>query len=49
MKVLAELLEHHIQEEETTMLPEFRQNSSAMERRELGAKYLKLRSAYLTH
>ncbi len=49
VKVLAEMLEHHIKEEENEMLPEFRQNSTASERRELGAKYLKLRSAYLTH
>jgi hemerythrin-like domain-containing protein len=49
VKVLAEMLEHHIKEEENEMLPDYRKNSSSEERRNLGAKYLKLRSAYLTH
>ena len=49
VKVLAEMLEHHIQEEENDMLPDYRQRTSAEARRAVGAKYLKLRAAYLTH
>jgi hypothetical protein len=48
-KVLAEMLEHHITEEEQTMIPDYQKNSTSDERARLGAKYLKLRSAYLTH
>lgn len=49
VKVLAEMLEHHITEEENEMLPDYKKNSSVEERKELGAKYLKLRAAYLVH
>lgn len=44
VKVLAELVEHHIEEEEETMLPDFKRESSSEERRELGEKYLELKS-----
>lgn len=40
VKVLAELVEHHIEEEEEDMLPEYRENSEMSVRVELGAKYL---------
>lgn len=40
VKVLAELVEHHIEEEEEDMLPEYRENSELSVRLELGAKYL---------
>jgi hemerythrin superfamily protein len=49
VKVLAEMLEHHIKEEEEDMLPDYKKNSTSAERQKLGAKYLKLRSAYLTN
>lgn len=48
-KVVAELLEHHIKEEEDQMLPEFKKGSTSEDRLRLGAKYLKLRAAYLAH
>lgn len=44
VKILAEMVEHHIQEEEDQMLPEFKRNSSAEEREELGEKFLELKS-----
>lgn len=40
VKVLAELVEHHIKEEEEEMLPEFRKNSDQQERIELGQQYI---------
>lgn len=43
VKVLAELVEHHIEEEESEMLPEFRKQSSPEERARIGAKYLVLK------
>lgn len=43
VKVLAELVEHHIKEEESEMLPEFRKQSSPEERARIGAKYLALK------
>lgn len=45
VKVLAELVEHHIEEEEEEMLPDFKKNTDIQERISLGEKYLKLRSA----
>jgi len=40
VKVLAEMVEHHIEEEEDKLLPEFRKCSSVEERRTLGEQYL---------
>ena len=46
-KVLAELVEHHIEEEEEDMFPDFKKKSEASERAELGAEYLQLRKQFL--
>ncbi|HRO67447.1 MAG TPA: hemerythrin domain-containing protein [Pseudobdellovibrionaceae bacterium] len=43
VKVLAELVEHHIEEEEETMLPKYRQHSSSEDRSALGQKFLRLK------
>ncbi|RYZ80734.1 MAG: hemerythrin domain-containing protein [Proteobacteria bacterium] len=40
VKVLAEMVEHHIEEEEEEMLPDFRKNSEVEQRAELGAIYV---------
>ena len=40
IKVLAELVEHHIKEEESTLLPDFKRHSNKEERREMGHEYL---------
>jgi hemerythrin superfamily protein len=47
VKVLAELVEHHIEEEEEDMLPSFKHASKKEERQELGKKYESLRQKYL--
>lgn len=39
IKVLAELVEHHIEEEESELLPDFKKHADAEERMELGAEY----------
>ncbi len=39
VKVLAELVQHHIEEEETHMLPDYKKQSTAEERARLGIKY----------
>lgn len=46
VKVLAELVEHHVEEEEEDMLPDFRKNSDLEEREELGREYLRLKAQY---
>jgi len=42
VKVLAEMVEHHIEEEEEEMLPSFRRRSTKEQRAELGMKYEEL-------
>lgn len=46
VKVLAELVEHHLEEEEKEMLPDYRKHSSEEERSALGQKYLHLKAKY---
>jgi hemerythrin superfamily protein len=40
VKVLAEMVEHHLQEEEEKLLPLFKKQSDPQERRELGMRYV---------
>lgn len=40
VKVLAELVEHHLKEEEEKVFPEFRKNSDAEDREELASQYI---------
>lgn len=47
IKVLAELVEHHIEEEEEELLPAFKKNSEAQEREKLGNLFLQLKVTYL--
>lgn len=47
IKVLAELVEHHIEEEENELLPEFRKQSERHTRQNLGNEFLKLKLKYL--
>lgn len=44
IKVLAELVEHHIKEEEDELLPDYRKHSEADDRVALGEKYLQLKA-----
>lgn len=44
VKVLAELVEHHIKEEESELLPDVRRNSEASERSLMGEKYRRLKA-----
>jgi hemerythrin-like domain-containing protein len=44
IKVLADLVEHHIQEEENALLPDFRKISAQSERVELGDKFMRLKA-----
>lgn len=46
VKVLAELVEHHIKEEEEEMLPDFKEHSNAEERADLGKDYLLAKSEF---
>jgi hemerythrin superfamily protein len=43
VKVLAELVEHHIEEEEDELLPDFRKHSDIEERVQMGAKFMELK------
>ncbi len=47
IKVLAELVEHHIEEEEEELLPDFKENSESTERAQLGNRFLELKLEYL--
>lgn len=44
VKVLAELVEHHIEEEEDEMLPDFRKKSELETRVQLGEQFLRLKT-----
>ncbi len=47
VKVLAELVEHHIEEEEEDMLPDYKKESDLEERIKLGKLYMRLREEML--
>lgn len=47
VKVLAELVEHHIEEEEEEMLPEYKKVSTPEERASVGQRYLVLCEQFL--
>lgn len=47
VKVLAELVEHHIEEEEEELLPDFKKNSEPAERMQLGQEFLMLKTKML--
>lgn len=44
VKVLAELVEHHLEEEERTILPQVRRNAEPSERSAMGEKYRRLKA-----
>lgn len=46
VKVLAELVEHHIEEEEEELLPDFKKHSEIEDRLQLGREYLQLKAKY---
>lgn len=46
IKVLAELVEHHIKEEEDDLLPDFKKNSEKPDRLELGTQFMKAKREY---
>lgn len=47
IKVLAELVEHHIEEEEDELLPDFKKESEASIRTKLGNEFMELKIKYL--
>ncbi|AFY01928.1 hemerythrin domain-containing protein [Bdellovibrio bacteriovorus] len=47
VKVLAELVEHHIEEEESELLPDFKKNSEPAERLAMGQQFLMLKTKLL--
>lgn len=48
VKVLAELVEHHIEEEEKELLPSFRKNFTGDVREAMGEDFLRLKTALLS-
>ncbi|MGE4133607.1 MAG: hemerythrin domain-containing protein [Bdellovibrionales bacterium] len=46
IKVLAELVEHHIEEEEKTILPAFKKKTDADERKQLGEQFLDAKAEF---
>lgn len=44
VKVLAEIVEHHIREEESTLLPDFKKECQPEQREELAQEFLRLKS-----
>lgn len=46
VKVLAELVEHHIEEEEDQLLPDFKKQSEAEDRLQLGRDFLQMKAKY---
>lgn len=44
VKVVAELVEHHIEEEEESLLPDYKSESDTDEREQLGAQFLELKA-----
>lgn len=47
VKVLAELVEHHIEEEEEDLLPDFRKHSEKQDRVNLGQEFIRLKEELL--
>lgn len=47
VKVLAELVEHHIEEEESELLPDFKKNSEPRQRQKMGQQFLMLKTKML--
>lgn len=47
IKVLAELVEHHIEEEEEELLPKFKKGSEKQQRSSMGDEFLELKIKYL--
>lgn len=47
VKVLAELVEHHIEEEESELLPDFKKNSELNQRLAMGQQFLMLKTKLL--
>jgi hypothetical protein len=47
IKVLAELVEHHIKEEENELLPDVKKQTQVIDRATLGDKFLRLKVDYL--
>ncbi|MCC2677925.1 MAG: hypothetical protein K0R29_501 [Pseudobdellovibrio sp.] len=48
IKVLAELVEHHIEEEEEEMLPEFKKETNLEDREDIGRHYLALKEELIS-